>query len=227
MTSINTHGSIKSSAPTRDDYVLLRVDGRLQLHHRNDAGGVCLMIDDVRRRLRQGRKLALAKACGVRSDLRVLDAMAGFGLDGITLAALGCSVVMVERDPLLYALLNDAVARARVELPLAASIECCAGDARDVICADTPFDTIYLDPMFPIRDKHALPRKSAQLLADLLGAPPDDLLELIASAKRSARVRVVVKRRRHDPVLAAPDWQIVGRSVRFDVYRGTAATEAD
>ena len=223
-----THRSINTSSPARDDYVLQRVDGRLQLHRRDAAAGVCLMIDDVRRRLRQGRKLALAKACGVRPDLRVLDAMAGFGLDGITLATLGCNVVMMERDPLLFALLQDAVARARVELPLAGAIECCVGDARDVICADTPFDTIYLDPMFPARDKQALPRKSAQLLTDLLGGEaPNDLLELIALAKPAARARVVVKRRRHDPVLAAPDWQIIGRSVRFDVYRGTTAAGVD
>ena len=218
---------MKSTTPTRDDYVLKRVDGRLQLHRRNDAAGVCLMIEDVRRRIRQGRKLALAKACGVRPELRVLDAMAGFGLDGITLATLGCNVMMVERDPLLYTLLQDAVARARVELPLAGAIECCAGEARDVICAGTPFDTIYLDPMFPARDKQALPRKSAQLLTDLLGEAPDDLLELIVRAKPVARVRVVLKRRRHDPVLAVPDWQIVGRSVRFDVYRGTSAAGVD
>ena len=142
-----------------------------------------LNIDDVRRRVRQGRKLALAKACGVRPALRVLDGMAGFGLDGITLATLGCDVLMVEREPAVCAA-RDALARARVgtdscratwNAATATSATCSTADARST--------AIYLDPMFPARDKHALPRRSAQLLSDLLGAPDDDLPRLIARAR--------------------------------------------
>ena len=88
------------------------------------------------------------------------------------------------------------------------------------------FDTVYLDPMFPPRDKTALPRKSAQVLGDLLGESGDDLHDLVSAAIRRARGRVVVKRRRHDATCAQPDWQIIGRSVRFDVYRGSARSEA-
>jgi 16S rRNA (guanine1516-N2)-methyltransferase len=184
--------------------------------------GYTLDIADVRRRLRQGRRLALAKACGVRPGLSVLDAMAGFGLDGITLAALGCRVLMVERDPLLFELLEDAVSRARAALASLGPVECRRGDVRDVLAAPECFDTIYLDPMFPERAGGALPRKAAQLLAQQAGAPDADLEDLIARSRVLARGRVVVKRRRHDPVALRPDWQILGRSVRFDVYRGSA-----
>jgi 16S rRNA (guanine1516-N2)-methyltransferase len=215
------------SAPTADadgrgDYVLKRVAGRLELCANGARSGVCLQIDDVRRRIRQGGRLALAKACGIHNGPVILDAMAGWGTDGITLAALGARVVMVERDPLLFALLEDAVAQARVELCLAGTIETRHGDVRSAIVADERFDTIYLDPMFPSRHKHALPRKSAQLLSALLGGPVDDLSDLIVHAQPRARSRVVVKRRRHDAVLRTPQWHIRGRSVRFDVYRGTA-----
>ena len=78
--------------------------------------------------------------------------------------------------------------------------------------------------MFPERSSSALPRMSAQLLAQYVGPPDDDLAGLIAQSRRAARQRVVVKRRRLDPVVASPDWQIVGRSVRFDVYRGSASS---
>ncbi|HEY6600134.1 MAG TPA: class I SAM-dependent methyltransferase [Pseudomonadales bacterium] len=202
--------------------VVQRIDGRLQLCERDAPHGACLDIDDVRRRLRQGRKLALAKACGARPALRVLDAMAGFGLDGITLAALGCDVVMIERDPQLFALLEDGLARARLELDLSGRVECREGDVNDVFDrgGDT-FDTVYLDPMFAPREKNALPRRSAQLLA-LLADPPDDLAQMLAHARGVARLRVVLKRRRHDTTLGDPDWRILGRSVRFDVYRGAA-----
>lgn len=206
---------------TFGDPVLQRIDGRLQLCERDAPYGASLNIDHVRRRLRQGRKLSLAKACGARVGLHVLDAMAGFGLDGITLAALGCNVVMVERDPRLFALLEDALARARIELSLPGDVECREGDVNDVLERGRTFDTVYLDPMFPPRDKHALPRRSAQLLTRLVG-PPDDLPQLIAHSQTAARLRVVLKRRRHDATLAVPAWRILGRSVRFDVYPGAA-----
>jgi 16S rRNA (guanine1516-N2)-methyltransferase len=214
------------SLQSRTGYTIERIDGHLELRARDDAAGVYLNLDDVQRRLRQGRKLALAKACGVRPGLTVLDGMAGLGLDGITLAMLGCDVLMVERDPRLFVLLQDAIARARADTPSVLSIRCREGDARDVLVGDDAFDTVYLDPMFPPRDKTALPRKSAQVLGDLLGASGDDLRDLVAAAIPRARGRVVVKRRRHDATCAEPDWQIVGRSVRFDVYRGAARSEA-
>ena len=210
----------------RETYRLVTVNGRLELCG-DEGGGVCLQIDEVRRRVRQGRKLALAKACGVRPALRILDGMAGLGLDGITLAMLGCDVLMVERDPLLSALLNDAVNRVRSEIALPGAVACQSGDVRRLLADARYFDTIYLDPMFPARDKRALPRKSAQVLSSLVGAAADDLRELIAQSMPRARQRVVVKRRRHDPTIGKPDWQILGRSVRFDVYKGTAAADSD
>lgn len=210
---------------SRDAYRLIRVEGRLELRD-GDGDGVYLQIEEVRRRVRQGRKLALAKACGVRPALRVLDGMAGLGLDGVTLAMLGCDVLMVERDPKLSALLSDAIRRVRSEVCEPGAIASHSGDVRRVLMDDQYFDTIYLDPMFPVRDKRALPRKSAQVLSALVGAAEDDLNGVIAQATQRSRQRVVVKRRRHDAPVANPDWQILGRSVRFDVYRGTASADA-
>ena len=210
----------------RAAFALQHRDGALRLVGADDPRGVCLDVADVRRRLRQGRRLALAKACGVGRDrTRVLDAMAGFGLDGITLACLGCDVVMVERDPLLAELLVDAVARVRAEIDGTGAIEVRCGDARDMFAEARPFDCIYFDPMFPERDKTALPRRSAQTLAQLVGPADDDLSELLDAAVPLA-TRIVVKRRRLDPAHASVDWQIVGRSVRFDVYRGRAPVRA-
>ena len=204
-------------------FALRRSGGELRLVCAADAHGASLEVADVQRRLRQGRRLALAKACGAgRERIRVLDAMAGFGLDGITLACLGCDVVMVERNALLAELLVDAIARVSAVIDVAGSIEVRCGDARDVLAEARPFDSIYFDPMFPERDKTALPRRSAQLLAQLVGRADDDLPEYVAAALPLATRRVVVKRRRLDPAATDADWQIVARSVRFDVYRGRA-----
>jgi len=209
----------------RQAYRLQRVNDRLELCARDDSSGICLRIDDLQRRVRQGRKLALAKACGVRPGLRVLDGMAGLGLDGMTLATLGCDVLMVERNPLLAELLADAVSRIPTRIDVAGVIAHRFADVRDVLAEGRRFDAIYLDPMFPARDKHALPRKSAQVLSDLIGAADDDLPATVTDSIRIA-ARVVVKRRRHDAAIGRPDWQILGRSVRFDVYRGSLAVDA-
>ncbi len=186
----------------RDAYRLLRVRGRLELCAGDDGTGVCLRIDDLQRRVRQGRKLALAKACGVRPGLRVLDGMAGLGLDGMTLAMLGCDVLMVERNRLLAELLADAVDHTRHQIDVAGAVMHRLADVRDVLSEGHRFDVIYLDPMFPARDKHALPRKSAQVLSDLLGAADEALPAIVADSIPLSR-RVVVKRRRHDAAVGS------------------------
>jgi 16S rRNA (guanine1516-N2)-methyltransferase len=209
------------------EWGLKRIDGRLLLTGPAAPAGICLDLADVGKRLRQGRRLALARACGVRPGWSVLDAMAGFGRDGITLAALGCEVTMVERDPLLFQLLGDAVANARGVLARGGPIQLHQGDVAALLAGACTYDAIYFDPMFPLRADAALPKKAAQMLARHVGPPDDTMNDLLARARELARNRVVIKRRRHDPAIAAPHWQIAGRSVRFDVYRGAAASVSE
>ncbi len=188
---------------------------------RLQPGGMqaALSLQDVQRRLAQGRQLDLARACGLRPGLRILDAMAGFGLDGITLAALGAQVTLVERDGLLQLLLADALLRSAALHQGRAQLR--AGDVSQLWSELPVVEVIYLDPMFSERRKQVLPNKRAQVLAALqLPVPgPAALQALLDQARALATERVVLKRRRQDPVLAHPDWQIQGRAVRFDVYR--------
>ena len=82
---------------------------------------------------------------------------------------------------------------------------------------------IYLDPMFGDHPSGALPSSRMQALAALADEMDDaELGELLAAARGSAASRVVIKRRRRASAVAPPDWRILGRSVRFDVYRGNA-----
>ena len=93
------------------NFHLERETSGLQLHSSGERGGVRLSDDDLRRRLRQGKRLLLARACAAGPGVTVLDATAGFGLDGLTLSALGCSVTLCERHPMVYALLEDGALR--------------------------------------------------------------------------------------------------------------------
>jgi 16S rRNA (guanine1516-N2)-methyltransferase len=174
----------------------------------------------------------LARACGVMRGHKpsVLDAMGGLGVDGMTLVELGCEVVMVERATVVWAMMASfmkAYQPAGLTLIQADAWSWLAG-------AHRRFDVVYLDPMFPGRHKGALPGKAMQYLTELTelteltDADSRPLTGWIDHAKAYAIARVVLKRRLRDSVVGAPDWQIKGRTVRYDVYRGiggSATTE--
>lgn len=170
---------------------------------------------------------AIARAVGIKhtSELLIADLTAGLGEDAFVLAGLGARVVMVERHPVVAALLEDGLRRARQESQnpgLRAAIErmsLVAADARIwLVTADKP-DVICLDPMFPERHKSALVRKEMQVLQRLVGADRDGD-ELFELALGRAQYRVVVKRARHAPPLAGrePTFAVTGKTTRFDVY---------
>lgn len=160
----------------------------------------------------------------------VVDATAGLGADGFHLAARGARVTMVERSPLLAALLEDALGRAAGgELGPAAEeaagrVELVVGDARAVLRSGAVpperLGVVYLDPMFPETGGRALPPKGMALLREVLGTDEDGAAELLAAAREAAGRRVVVKRHlRAEPLAgAAPSGSLRGRTVRFDVY---------
>ena len=164
---------------------------------------------------RRSRKSTLARACDAGSRVRVLDATAGWGTDGLALARLGCHVRMLETHPQVFAMLDDRLRRSGV---LAAAEWT---DARSRMCrADGErYDVVYLDPMFPPRNKTALPARPLQVLREIVGEDAPDASELLALARRCALGRVVMKQRAHGPAVGEPDWRITGRTVRFDVYR--------
>ena len=168
----------------------------------------------------------IAKAVGVQPGVRpqVLDATAGLGRDAFVLASLGCAMTLIERQPLIAALLEDCLARARQSAevaPIAAQMRLLQGNAIELLSAwtDEAPQVIYLDPMFPHRDKSALVKKEMRLVRPLVG---DDLdaPALLAAALALASHRVVVKRPRKAPCIegAKPSYVLEGKSSRYDIY---------
>ena len=188
-----------------------------------------IQLPDIRRRVRQGRRLALVRACDARPGLRVHDALAGWGTDGLVLAALGCRVHLSERNAEVHRILDSrlrAESARWLRTPDAISWE--HEDARDRWRTGGDFDVVYLDPMFGEHPKTALPAKRMQVLADLAGEMPvAAIVELIEQARCVASSRVVVKRRASAAALGRPAWQVRGRSVRFDVYLPVPACSSD
>lgn len=207
-----------------------------------------------------GKGQDIAKAVGLNHSgfkPQVLDLTAGLGRDGFVLASLGASVLMLERHPIVFALLDDGLARARAQvasqvinegqagndgsykntdideladiltrvdsvgqdagsyLQNLSAESTVGGNCQSIVCPDI----IYIDPMFPAREKSGKVKKEMQLFHQLVGTD-DDSSTLLPLALEVARYRVVVKRSAHAPFLAdqKPGYSLKGKSTRFDIY---------
>ncbi len=172
-----------------------------------------------------GKGQLIAKALGIKTGFipRILDLTAGLGQDAFVLASLGCDVTMLERSPVIAALLQDALKRAILE-PwfFKLKLNLLFTDSKKYLqslAENNRPDVIYFDPMFPESKKSALVKKEMRLLRELLG-DDSDAGELLTLALKSALKKVVVKRPRlADPLGSRkPDLSYQGKSSRFDVY---------
>jgi 16S rRNA (guanine1516-N2)-methyltransferase len=168
----------------------------------------------------------IAKAVGIQPGVRpvILDATAGLGRDAFLLAQLGCTVTMVERHALIGVLLTDGLERALGDPEVGEIIERMQlrlGNAVELLKAwsDEAPQVIYLDPMFPHRDKSALVKKEMRVFRPLVGAD-DDAPQLLQAALELATHRVVVKRPRKAPNIdgQSPGYVLEGKSSRYDIY---------
>lgn len=211
-------------------YLLVFTDERLELRTttaRTKPIFVDFIYGKMGHRLQYGggKRQLIARAVGLRgkSHLSILDVTAGLGRDAFVLAYLGCRVTMIERSPIIVALLEDGLRRARAhEWVRALSIKLIQAEAKQYLHQLNPIqypEVIYLDPMFPIGKKSALVKKEMRVLRDIVGEDVD-ASELLAIAMQYATQRVVVKRARLATKIPGPKPNIVfiGKSSRFDVY---------
>ncbi len=176
-----------------------------------------------------GKGQDIAKAIGLHKikHPHVIDATAGLGREAFVLASLGCSVTLLERSPMIYALLQDGLQRAqqsgdeaiRAIVTRMTLHHTEAFDWLNHLSDDAYPDVIYLDPMFPERRKSALIQKEMRCLQAIVG-DNTDANRLLAIARQRTRHRVSVKRPRLAPPLAEcpPAFVIKGKVVRYDIY---------
>lgn len=194
---------------THDKLVLLS-DGFLPLY-------VDFSSKTLQKRRDAGKKQGLIRACKPTKGTRILDVTAGWGRDAAILASFGADVLMLERQPIMAALLADGLTRLN-GAPLALSLQ--HADAKDYLLHLPPTDypdVIYIDPMHPSRQKSALVKKDMQVLQQLFGAD-DDAADLIKLAISRTKQRVVVKWPQRIVPLLKPTSMIEGKTVRFDIY---------
>ncbi|MGB1272288.1 MAG: class I SAM-dependent methyltransferase [Endozoicomonas sp.] len=189
-----------------------------------------------RRKFGGGKGQDIAKAVGLNKGVKpsVVDATGGLGQDAFVLASLGCQVTLIERSPVIAALLEDGLCRANLDAEVAEVVQRMSlikGDAVDVMNFmvedrgqySQTSDVVYLDPMFPKksphREKSAQVKKEMRLFQDLLGED-QDADGLLEPALRLAEYRVVVKRPRLAPDLKQrkPTYRLEGKACRYDIH---------
>lgn len=181
------------------------------------------------------RSELLLRACQLKPQQRALDATGGLGHDALILLSTGAAVTILERHPVVWALLQSNLSQMQPHWPgLCQRLTLVFADSSTYLQNlqtaqkrdELNFDLIYLDPMFP---EAANPRKKAQvkkemqLLHLLLQAEPQVTRQTeqqwLMKARQNAR-RVIIKRPRQAPFLAdiQPDHSWYGEAVRFDGF---------
>jgi len=141
-----------------------------------------------------------------RKGMVIYDLTAGLGQDSLVMALNGAHEVhMVEKDPIVAALLTDAMRRLNllstlqgldsraeqaIEMSRKLHLHCGEGTEvlKDLLSSGThpPPDVVYLDPMFPPRKKTAKVKKEMKILHSLL------------DTQNSGKVATVEEKRLHD-----------------------------
>jgi 16S rRNA (guanine1516-N2)-methyltransferase len=207
----------------REDFSFSLEDGKLYLVHLN---GQRFTIDfdenknDYSRKSPKGGQELLTKAiAGEKKCKTVLDLTAGLGIDAVFLSQNGFQVTALERNPMLYRLLANAVeTTTRQEL---SELRVILSDSRKFL-AELPEDHLYqvayYDTMYPEKKKSALPRKEMQLFRELVG-PDEDSEEVLKLCLEKKFERVLVKRPlKAEPILPQVVHSFKGTSVRYDLY---------
>ncbi|MGC7590352.1 class I SAM-dependent methyltransferase [Bisgaard Taxon 46] len=205
---------------------------RLELRKLDEPKLGAVFVDFVsgamahRRKFGGGRGEAVAKAVGIKNDIlpTVIDATAGLGRDAFVLASIGCKVRLVERHPVVRFLLQDGLQRAYADSEIGEmmqqNMQLLPVNHIVQLNPETDFaDVVYLDPMYPHKQKSALVKKEMRVFQHLVGADldADTLLE---PALALAKKRVVVKRPDYAQFLAqkAPHFSRDTKNHRFDIY---------
>lgn len=197
---------------------LILTDGKLELKAE---------FDSIKKRIKQSNLeheliVKAMKIKNVNRPITVIDATAGLGEDSYILAAAGFNVKLFEYDPVINLLLRDSIDKAKNVPEIANIASRMEISGHDSILEMKRYsgmaDVVYLDPMFPERQKSGLIKKKFQLLQKL-EAPCDNAGELIKAAVDIKPKKIVIKRPLKGENLGGikPDYSYKGKAIRYDV----------
>ena len=174
------------------------------LSYQGDFEGMLHRVSDGR----LAHEMLVRAAKTTQTNVKGIDATAGMGEDAFLLAACGYEMTLYEQNPVVAVLLKDALRRAKKHPKL-----------KDIAARMQLVDLIYLDPMFPGRQKSGLINKKLQLIQKL-EPPCSDEVELFEAAIQAKPSKIIVKRPLKSPFLAGknPTYELKGKAIRYDCY---------
>ena len=164
----------------------------------------------------------LKKAIG-KTDrpLRILDATAGLLGDSMIMLALGHSVTAYEQSKILYTMLNYQLNQLSETDSNSLNFQLINSNVCETNLSEESFDVIYFDPMYP-EDKASSARRSdlkkvnSILEIEGLASDPEPTFTYLRSIPKT---KLIVKRPlKVDAFKGSINYQITGKSVRFDIY---------
>lgn len=211
---LDSHYVLDKSA----EWQLNRIDDCYQLIHQEKKLSLSLdfRAGNYRHRNKNVGKEPLLNAIKIKGKLpkTLLDATPGVLKDSVMLASRGIRVTAVERNPLLFVMVRQALSLVNL------GIDYHFADSKALL-PQLSAEIIYLDPMYPTKKKSAQVKKDMQVLHDLVGADAD--AEKLLSIARQSQARVVVKRPSYADYLGGESPNFSSQSqkrgaTRFDVY---------
>ena len=168
-------------------------------------------------------EMLVKAASSEKEGRKAIDATAGMGEDAFLLAAQGYEVTLYEQNPVVAALLKDAIRSAKknqILKDIAGRMKVVEADSVESMSKLLdPVDVIYLDPMFPARQKSSLINKKLQLIQKL-EPPCSEETDLFDAALKVGPSRIIVKRPLKSEYLAGrePSYTLKGKAIRYDCY---------
>jgi 16S rRNA (guanine1516-N2)-methyltransferase len=232
-------GVPRAASASADYWVLKAHQGNLAIVR---PDGVSQSVDFTKGKSRHRTKEAGAGAAHLKKSLgisafkkrhsrlpTVIDGTGGWGQDAWAVASLGCSVTVIEKHPIVHAILAYGLAAAALDSDCAEIAEriTLINEDASLIMNQLHADVIYLDPMYPHRGrKRADSKKGMQVLQTLLGANDEGLsTALLDAALSSGASRVVVKRPKGADAIEAIQpfdgqrFVIESPNTRYDIYQ--------
>ncbi len=175
--------------------------------------------DYARKNKQGGQELLIKALSGEKKCRNILDLTAGLAIDAVFLSQCDFQVTALERNPVLYFLLTQALENTqRSDLSELRFIHSDSAQFLKNLTEDHFYQVAYFDPMYPDKKKTALPRKEMQIFKELVGRDADSQ-EVLQLALSKNFQRVIVKRPlKSEFLLPGVIHSFKGTTVRYDLY---------
>ena len=236
-TESNLDDNVLGIAESLDSKIINKIP--VEPHLQYDSDGLALITDplNIRSKIhvdflkgkvgwrikRSQHESNLKKALGKNKDsITIYDATAGFLADSMIFLSLGHKVIAIEKNKIVFHLVNDAIKRASKELEFINKLDFRCGDSFNLYQSlKDQCDIVYLDPMYPVTKKNQKKSGAIEAIKFLQKQENfiDDSEELINKFLNNDFKKIILKRPlKSKKKYSNINYQVKVSTTRFDIY---------